>query len=63
MENRHLYKIEYFHMVVTLESKRLNVTALNLWEVRQPLGYEELPVPPTRPALPLFKKSIFHITT
>ena len=46
-------------MVVTPESKRLNVTALNLWEVRQPLGYEELPVPPTRPPLPLFKKSIF----
>ena len=40
-------------------SERIKVTALNLWEARQPFGYEELPVPPTRPPLLLYKKWFF----
>ena len=31
MENYRLYKIQRFHMLVTLESERLKVTALNLF--------------------------------
>ena len=56
MGNRRLYKIECLHTLGTPDSKRVKVTALNLWEARQPFGYEELPVPPTRPPLLLFRK-------
>jgi len=59
MGNLGLYKIECLHILGTSESRRLKVSALNLWEARQPFGYEELPVPPTRLPLPFFKKLVF----
>jgi hypothetical protein len=38
MENHCLYKIQHFHVLVTLESEQLKVTALNLLEASRLSG-------------------------
>jgi len=59
-----LHEIECLHTLGTLESERLKVTALNLWEASRLSFDRPLPgKPPTRPPLPSLIMSAFYIVT
>ena len=62
MGKRRLCKTERFHTSGTPESKRLKVTALNLWETSR-LSFDRLlpGKPPTRAPLPFSGKLVFYI--
>jgi hypothetical protein len=65
MGNHRLYKTKCFHVIVTLESERPKVAALNLWEASRFSFGRPLPGKPSHPtASPPFPKSgFFHIVT
>jgi hypothetical protein len=66
MGNGHLHKIECFHTLGTLESERIKVTALNLWEASHLFIDRPLPgKPPNIPdrLSPFSKNLFFHFTT
>jgi hypothetical protein len=61
MGNCHLYEIQCFHMLVTLESERLKVTALNLLEASRLSGRFPASRPTSLTASPPFQGVGFFI--